>query len=335
MTNATHAKTGILIANLGTPDSTGYWDMRRYLSEFLSDQRVIDSPRWKWQPILQLIVLTKRPFSSGAAYRSIWNNDADESPLLTITRAQSEKLQSAMADRFGNSVLVEFCMRYGNPSTESKLQKLIDAGCTRIVFFPLYPQYAGATTGTANDQLFRALQKIKFQPDLRTIGAYFEHPKFAAALAASITQAYDQLSAKPEVLVASYHGLPQRYIDEGDPYYEHCIATTRAVREQLGWNDGQIVTAFQSKFGPTEWIKPATVDLVADLARQGRKSIAVFAPAFSADCIETLEEINEEIADSFKAAGGEEFTYIACLNAGDDHIDMMADIVADNIQGWV
>jgi len=328
-------KIGVLLANLGTPDATGYWSMRRYLSEFLSDQRVIDYPRWRWQPLLQAIILSKRPFTSGAAYRSIWNTEADESPLLTITKAQTAKLAAAMSDTCGDQVEVDFCMRYGNPSTASRIDGLIKKGCRRILFFPLYPQYAGATTATANDQFFRVLMAQKWQPAVRTVAAYYDQPAYIDALAQSVTRAYAGLAETPDLLVASYHGMPKRYMTQGDPYYSQCLETTRLLKDRLGWPDTAITTTFQSKFGPEEWLLPATVDEVARLAAQGRKNIAVIAPAFSADCIETLEEIQVEIRDSFIAAGGESFSYIACLNDDDAHIAALAQIVRENLAGWV
>ena len=329
------AKIGILVANLGTPDATDYWSMRRYLSEFLSDKRVIDYPSWKWQPILQGIILSKRPFSSGAAYRSIWNNEADESPLMTITKAQIEKMRARLTDEFGDRVMVDFCMRYGNPSTASKVEEMVKAGCQKILFFPLYPQYAGATSATANDQFFRALMAQKWQPAVRTVPAYFDRADYIDALAQSVERAYAATEDKPDILVCSYHGVPERYLTEGDPYHCQCQKTTRLLMERLGWDKSQITTTFQSKFGPEEWLKPYTVEEVARLAETGKKKIAVIAPAFSADCIETLEEINEEIKESFEHAGGEQFTYIPCLNDDDAHIDALCNITRENLGGWI
>ncbi len=328
-------KVGILLANLGTPDATDYWSMRRYLKQFLSDERVIDLPRWKWLPILHLIVLTKRPFSSGAAYRSIWNTELDESPLLTITKAQTAKFAERMASRFGDRVMVDFCMRYGNPSTPARLRAMVEAGCHRILFFPLYPQYAGATTATANDAFFRALMAEPWQPASRTVPAYFDDPAYIDALARSIERAYAEIATRPDVLVCSYHGMPERYLAQGDPYYCQCLKTTRLLRERLGWDDSEITTTFQSRFGREEWLKPYTVEEVARLARAGKKRIAICAPAFSADCIETLEEINVEIRDAFFEAGGENFTYIPCLNDDDAHIDALAGIAARELGGWL
>lgn len=328
-------KTGILLANLGTPDDYTYWPMRRYLSEFLSDKRVIDYPAWKWQPLLQLIILTKRPFSSGAAYKSIWNYELGESPLMTITKAQTEKFRERMNDLYGDRVMVDFSMRYGNPSTQSKVRALVEAGCERILFFPLYPHYAGATTATANDAFFDALKKEAWQPAARTVPAYYDDAGYIEALAQSVETAYGNLEKRPDVLVVSYHGMPQRYLMQGDPYHCQCMKTSRLLKERLGWVDTDIVSTFQSKFGPEEWLQPYTVEEVARLAESGKKNIAVIAPAFSADCIETLEEINEEIRESFEEAGGEIFTYIPCLNDDDPHIEALIAIAQKNLGGWL
>lgn len=329
------AKIGVILANLGTPDATDYWSMRRYLSQFLSDQRVVDYPAWKWQPILQCIILTRRPFSSGAAYRSIWNNELDESPLLTTTRAQAEAVAKEVSNVYGDSVIVDFAMRYGNPSTDSVIRKMKDQGVDRIVFFPLYPQYAGPTTATANDEAFRTLMKMNWQPSIRTVAAYFDNPLYIEALANSVRAKYETLETRPDILVCSYHGVPTRYLTEGDPYHCQCQKTTRLLKEALGWPDTDIKTAFQSKFGPEEWLNPATVDEVADLAKGGQKNIAIISPAFSSDCVETLEEINEEIFESFEEAGGKVFTYIECLNDTPDHIKMMMGILKNELAGWV
>ncbi len=330
------ARVGILLANLGTPDGTDYWSMRRYLNEFLSDKRVVDYSAWIWQPLLQLIILTKRPFSSGAAYKSIWNEDDDESPLLTITKRQTAAIKAQMIERYGDDVRVDFCMRYGNPSTKSKVREMVEDGCTKILFFPLYPHYAGATSATANDQFFRALMEEKWQPVARIVEPYFEEPAYIEALALSIEKAYAKADPPPEKLVCSYHGVPERYLREGDPYHCQCQKTTRLLKERLGWDDTQIVTTFQSRFGPEEWLKPYTVEEVARLAEEdGVKNIAVCAPAFSADCIETLEEINEEIKESFEEAGGEHFTYIPCLNDDPTHIDALSNLIAKNLRGWL
>jgi len=326
---------GVLLSNLGTPDNYDYWSMRRYLGEFLSDRRVIDYSPWLWQPLLQLVILTKRPFSSGAAYKSIWNNETNESPLATITKAQTKAVRAEVINRHGGEVMVEYCMRYGNPSIKSVVQKMVDAGCQKILFFPLYPQYAGATSATANDEFFRCLMKQTWQPTARTVSPYFDRPDYINALAASIEQAYAKAKVRPDVLVCSYHGVPKRYLMQGDPYHCQCQKTTRLLKERLGWDDTQIVTTFQSKFGPEQWLQPYTVEEVARMAEKGQKNIAVCAPAFSADCIETLEEINEEIKESFEHAGGEHFNYIPCLNDNESHITALCNAVSENLQGWV
>ena len=329
------AKVGVLIANLGTPDGTDYWSMRRYLNEFLSDQRVIDYPRWKWQPILQGIILTIRPFRSGANYRKVWNTERDEGPLLTITREQSDALAERMQARYGDQVIVDFSMRYGSPSTTEKLREMVKSGCDRVLFFPLYPQYSGPTTATANDQFFRALMGETWHPAVRTAPAYYDRESYIEALAQSVERVYPREEQAPDILVCSYHGVPERYLTQGDPYHCQCQKTTRLLQERLGWAKGRVITTFQSKFGPEEWLNPYTVEEVARLAGDGKKKIAVMAPAFSADCLETLEEINEEIRESFEAAGGKDFTYIPCLNDDTAHIDALAEVVEENLAGWL
>ena len=329
------AKIGVLLANLGTPDATDYWSMRRYLSQFLSDRRVIDYSPWLWQPLLQGIILSRRPFKSGAAYRSIWNNEANESPLMTITKAQTAAISDALGKIYGAEVEVDFCMRYGNPSTKSKVDAMLARGCRKVLFFPLYPQYAGATTATANDEFFRSLAEVKWQPPVRTVPAYFEQPAYIDALAQSVERAYAAAELEPDILVVSYHGVPRRYLLEGDPYHCQCQKTTRLLKERLGWADDRIKTTFQSKFGPEEWLQPYTVEEVARLTEAGKKRIAVIAPAFSADCIETLEEINEEIRESFEHAGGESFAYIPCLNDEPAHIEALVGIIQQNLAGWI
>ncbi|EKX58268.1 ferrochelatase [Cereibacter sphaeroides] len=328
-------KIGILLANLGTPDNYDYWSMRRYLNEFLSDKRVIDYPAWKWQPLLQILILSKRPFSSGANYKLIWNHDKGESPLMTITKDQTAAIAAEIRSLYGNRVMVDFCMRYGNPSTESRVRAMVEAGCEKILFFPLYPHYAGATSATANDEFFRAMMKEKRQPAVRTVPEYYDNPLYIDALAQSVERAYAQLDHRPDVLVASYHGMPKRYLMAGDPYHCQCAKTSRLLRERLGWEKDAIDTTFQSVFGPEEWLKPYTVEHVAELARAGKKRIAVIAPAFSADCIETLEEINGEIREAFEEAGGEEFTYIPCLNDDEAHIRALVSVIEDNLAGWL
>lgn len=329
------SKVGVVLANLGTPDATDYWSMRRYLNEFLSDKRVVDYARWKWQPLLQLVILTKRPFSSGHAYKSIWNNEENESPLLTITRAQTKQMRARLQALYGDRVVVDFCMRYGNPSTGKVLSRLQEQGCERIVFFPLYPQYGSPTTATANDQAFRALMKMKWQPSIRTVPAYFEHPAYIQALANSVQEVYDELTTRPSKLVVSYHGVPERYLKEGDPYHCQCQKTTRLLRDALGFSDEEVDTAFQSQFGPEQWVGPQTVVHVAELAKQGHKHIAIVSPAFASDCVETLEEIQQEIHESFINAGGKTFHYIPCLNDRNDHMEALLAVVNNELSGWL
>ena len=259
----------------------------------------------------------------------------DESPLLTVTRAQSDSLKSRFEARFGDRVMVDFCMRYGNPSTDSVMRRMARAGCERIIFFPLYPQYAAATTATANDHAFRTLQELRWQPSVRTVPPYYDNPAYIEALAQSVEQAWAGFDEKPTALVASYHGLPQSYFMKGDPYHCHCQKTSRLLKERLGWEPGLLQTTFQSRFGPEEWLQPYTVKHVAELARQGHKRIAVMAPGFASDCVETLEEINEEIQEAFVEAGGEHFHYIPCLNDNSAHIDMIEQIVMAEGQGWL
>jgi len=256
---------------------------------------------------------------------------------MTITKAQTAAIKKIMHEKYGDNVAVDFCMRYGNPSTKSRVRSLVSMGCSKILFFPLYPHYAGATSATANDQFFRALMNEKWQPSVRTVSPYFDNSQYIDALAKSVETAYKKADKKPEILVCSYHGVPRRYLVQGgDPYHCQCQKTTRLLKERLGWSDTDIVTTFQSKFGPEEWLKPYTVEEVARLAKEdGKKNIAVIAPAFSADCIETLEEINEEIKESFEEAGGSEFLYIPCLNDEPTHIGALCKIIENNLSGWI
>ena len=329
------ARVGVILANLGTPDATDYWSMRRYLREFLSDRRVIDYPAWKWQPLLHLVILSRRPFTSGANYRRIWDTEADDSPLRVITRDQTAAVAARLADRFGDRVRTDFAMRYGNPSTASVIARLREEGCERLLFFPLYPQYSATTTATANDEAFRALMTLRWQPAIRTVPAYYDHPLYIEALARSVETAYAGLDRRPDALVTSYHGMPERYLAEGDPYQCHCQVTTRLLRARLGFAKDEVIVTFQSRFGREEWLKPYTVEEVARLARAGRRNIAIMAPVFSADCVETLEEINGEIREAFLHAGGETFSYIPCLNAEAAHIDMMTAILERELAGWL
>jgi protoporphyrin/coproporphyrin ferrochelatase len=323
-------KLGVLLVNLGTPDATDYWSMRRYLSEFLSDPRVIETPKLVWQPILQLMVLSRRPQKSGANYDKIWDRENNDSPLRVITRSQTEKLKA----RLGEGVLVDFAMRYGNPSTKSRIEAMKAAGCDRILLAPLYPQYAGATTATANDKAFEVLGGMRWQPAIRTLPPYFADPAYIDALAASIADGVAALDFTPDVVVTSYHGMPKEYLLKGDPYHCQCQKTTRLVRESLGWPEERLMVTFQSRFGGGEWLKPYTDVTLKELGAARRK-IAVVAPAFSADCIETLEEIAITGREQFMHAGGEKFAYIPCLNDSDGGMAMLETIVRRELSGWM
>lgn len=326
-------RIGILLSNLGTPDATDYRSVRRYLAEFLSDQRVIELPKWKWYPVLYGIVLNTRPQKTGANYDTIWDRERNESPMRTICNAQTQAIADAFADE--PRISVELGMRYGNPSIESALQKLMAQGCERIVFVPLYPQYSATTTATANDQLFRALMKVRHQPAVRTAPAYYDEPAYIDALAASVEEHLASLDFEPEIVLASYHGIPKRYADNGDPYPQHCYDTTRLLCQRLGWEEKRLVTTFQSLFGREEWIKPYTEATVIKLAGEGVKRMAIITPGFSADCIETLEEIDDEVRGIFMDKGGEHFTHIPCLNTRDDGMKMIEDLVRRELAGWL
>ncbi len=327
-------KTGVLLVNLGTPDGTDYWSMRRYLAEFLSDRRVIEWSRFLWLPILHGIVLSKRPQKSGAAYKEIWNNELNESPLRTITRSQSDKLSEALSD-LGENVVVDWAMRYGSPSIASRLEALKAQGCDRILVFPLYPQYSASTTATVNDEVFRTLLKMRWQPTLRIVPPYHDEETYIDSLATSIRNKVSELDEEPEVVLASFHGIPQSYFDKGDPYYCHCQKTTRLLREKLGWDEKKLQITFQSRFGPEEWLQPYTDKTVEKLAQDGVKRIAVLNPGFVADCLETLEEIAGEAAEIFEEHGGEQFTHIPCLNDTQEGMAVLENVVRRELQGWV
>jgi ferrochelatase len=326
-------KIGIILVNLGTPDGTDYASMRRYLKEFLSDKRVIELNRLIWQPILHAFVLTTRPQKSGENYRKIWNVERDESPLRTFTRSQAEKL----AQRFGDTpqVVVEWGMRYGNPSMDAVVGNLMEQGCERVLAFPLYPQYSATTTATANDQLFRALMKIRRAPAVRTVPNYHDDPVYIDALAVSLEKHLAALDFEPELVIASYHGLPKVNLEKGDPYHCHCLKTTRLLRERLGWDKDRLISTFQSRFGAQEWLQPYTDKTVEKLAEEGVKRIAVVNPGFSVDCIETLDEIGREVRDEFLHAGGEKFAHIPCLNDSDEGMAVIEALVRRELQGWV
>jgi ferrochelatase len=325
-------KVGVLLLNLGTPDATDYWSVRRYLKEFLSDPRVIETPKWKWWPILNLIILSFRPQKAGHAYAMIWDKERNESPLRVITRAQSEALAARFA---GDGVMVEYAMRYGNPSTQSVLEKMQAAGCQKILLLPLYPQYSATTTATANDKAFDALKTMRWQPAVRTAPAYFEDPKYIETLGNSIRDGVAKLDFEPDVVITSYHGMPVEYLQKGDPYYCQCFKTTRLVREYLGWPKEKLMVTFQSRFGPTEWLQPYTDKTLEALPGRGIKKVAILAPAFSADCIETLEEIAIGGKETFLEAGGEHYAYIPCLNDSVPGIDMIEDMARRELSGWL
>ena len=326
-------RIGVLLTNLGTPDGTDYWSMRRYLKEFLSDRRVIEVNPVLWWVILNAFVLTKRPFASGEAYRSIWNNELDESPLRTITRSQAEKIAEKLSD--APQVVVDWGMRYGNPSIKSRLMNLQQQGCDRILLFPLYPQYSAATTGTACDKAFDALKQMRWQPSVRVVPPYYDEPRYIDALAGSIKDSLARLDFEPEVVIASFHGLPLEYFQKGDPYHCHCAKTARLLREALGWDEHTLRLTFQSRFGNAEWLQPYTDNTIEELAKEGVKRLAVVTPGFSADCVETLEEIAMQGRETFEEAGGERYALLRCLNDTPDSIDMLAAVIRRELAGWV
>ncbi|SBW16375.1 ferrochelatase [Brucella sp. 10RB9215] len=332
-TSAKLPKVGVLLVNLGTPDGTSYGPMRRYLAEFLSDRRVIEWSRLIWYPILYGIVLNTRPRRSGRLYDRIWNHENNESPLRTYTRAQGEKLAKALSDQ--PNVVVDWAMRYGQPSIESITDRLLQQGCERIVIFPLYPQYSATTTATVNDKFFEALMKKRFMPAIRTVPSYEAEPVYIDALARSVEKHLATLSFKPEVILTSYHGIPKSYSDKGDPYRQQCLETTRLLRERLGLGEDEMRATFQSRFGPEEWLQPYTDETVKELAKNGVKSVAVLNPGFVADCLETVDEIGNEAAEEFLENGGENFTHIPCLNDSEEGMKVIETLVRRELLGWV
>jgi ferrochelatase len=326
-------KVGVLLLNLGTPDATDYWPMRRYLKEFLSDKRVIEEPRWKWWPILNLIILTTRPGKKGKDYASIWNNEKNEGPLKTITRDQAENLARRLAGH--KNIVVDWAMRYANPTTESRIRALQEQGCERILLLPLYPQYAAATTATACDQAFRALMNMRWQPAVRVAPAYHDDPVYIAALARSVKDHLATLDFEPEVLVSTFHGMPEKYLLQGDPYHCQCMKTGRLLREALGMEKDRFVISFQSRFGNDPWLQPYTDETVEALAKKGVRKLAMVAPGFSADCLETLEELDVENREIFLHNGGEKFSYIPALNASEAGMDVIEAVARRELAGWV
>jgi protoporphyrin/coproporphyrin ferrochelatase len=326
------SRIGVLLTNLGTPDGTGYGAIRRYLSEFLSDRRIIEISPALWQPILQGPVLALRPRRSGAAYRRIWHTERDESPLRTHTRAQGEALAERLAT---DGVAVEWAMRYGRPSIASGIERLLGRGCTRILLLPLYPQYSATTTATANDQAFRTLMRLRNQPAVRTVPPFPDHPLYIAALARSVRETLAGLSFVPQRIVASFHGLPRDYVERGDPYAEECGRTLAALRRALDMDAETMPLTYQSRFGPARWLDPATAPLVAGLPAQGITRVAVIMPGFMADCIETLDEIGNEVRADFTAAGGTDFALVPCLNASPATIDLLEGLAREELAGWL
>ncbi|MGQ4273560.1 ferrochelatase [Terrihabitans sp. B22-R8] len=327
-------KIGVLIVNLGTPDGTSYWPMRRYLKEFLSDRRVIETSRLIWWPVLNLIVLTKRPGPKGHDYATIWNNERDEGPLKTITRAQCEKLSARMAD-LGEDVVFDWAMRYGNPSIASRIDALHAQGCERLLVVPLYPQYAAATTATVCDKVFDKLKTMRWQPILRVAPPWHDDPVYIRAVKGSIEDHLATLNWTPDVILSSFHGVPKSYLEKGDPYHCHCAKTWRLLREEMGLDESRLKMSFQSRFGPEEWLQPYTDETVTALAKSGVKNLAVVTPGFTADCLETIEEIGVENAGYFHDNGGVNFAAIPCLNDTERGMDVIETVTRRELMGWV
>ena len=326
-------RLGVLLINLGTPDGTDYWSMRRYLREFLSDPRVIELNRFVWAVILHVIVLTRRPFTSGKAYKAIWNRELDESPLRMITRSQAVKLAERLSAY--PQVTVDWAMRYGNPPIAARLRALAEQGCTRVLLVAAYPQYAASTTATAYDKAFDGLRTLRWQPAVRTAPPYYDDPVYIGALADSVRAHLRGLDWEPEVVLASFHGLPKRQLLAGDPYHCQCAKTLRLLREELGWDEQRLRLVFQSRFGSQEWLKPYTDVTVRELADQGVKRLAILTPGFSADCVETLEEIAQGAREIFEEHGGERFAFIPCLNDSEAGMDVIENLARREMEGWL
>lgn len=324
-----HGRIGVLLVNLGTPDRPDTSSVRRYLKEFLSDRRVIELHPLLWAPVLYGVILTFRPRKSAEAYRKIWFNDVNESPLRYYTRQQAERLQQRLPD-----VVVDWAMRYGNPSIPDRIDALIGQGCDRLMVLPLYPQYSATTSASVADAVFDALRPKRWQPTLRIAHPWYDDPAHIKALADTTRAQLAGLDQEPEVLVLSFHGLPRKYFDLGDPYYCHCQKTARLLREALGWPEERVRVTFQSRLGPTPWLEPYTADVLAQLPGDGVRHVAVATPGFVTDCVETLEEIALEGRDIFTHAGGETFEVLPCLNAREESIEMLAAIVDKELQGW-
>ncbi len=315
-------KTGVLLINLGTPDSTSWWDVRKYLKEFLSDKRVIEVNPIIWKIILNLFILTFRPSKSAHAYKKIWLEETNESPLLYFTRTQAVKLNRKIGNE---NIIIDFAMRYGNPSIKSKLTKLKNEGCENIIVLPLYPQYAAATTATVCDEVYRSLMKMRWQPSLQVIPHYESNTIYIDALINSIEKKTENVSWKPDLIICSYHGIPKSYFDKGDPYHCYCQKTTRLIKEKYTKID--IQTTFQSRFGPREWLTPYTDKTLESLPSKGVKNLLVICPGFASDCVETLEEINIQGREIFLKNGGKNFDLIPCLNDSSEHIHLFEKLV--------
>jgi ferrochelatase len=337
--HAPAAKIGVLLSNLGTPDGTGYWPMRRYLAEFLSDRRVIEAPRLAWFFILHGLILTTRPARKGRDYASIWNREQDESPLKTITRSQARKLQASIDQGLLGAgraeVIVEWGMRYGNPSLEQAIARLTDQGCERLLLVPLYPQYSAATSATACDKAFQVLSKMRRQPALRVAAPYFDEPVYIDEVARSIERRLEGPGPEPEVILASFHGMPEATAAKGDPYYDQCLRTAEALRRRLRLPPEKLLLTFQSRFGRAPWLQPYTDATVKALGEWGVRRIAVVTPGFSADCLETIEEIGVENAGYFREAGGEDLARVDCLNDSEGAMRVIETVVQRELQGWL
>jgi protoporphyrin/coproporphyrin ferrochelatase len=325
---------GVLVVNLGTPDAPTPVAVRRYLKEFLTDPRVIEKDSVLWKMLLNGIILPVRSRRKARDYKSIWNRDKDESPFKTITRSQAEKL-AGILEPLGKHVIVDWAMRYGSPSIASRLEVMVTWGCERILVMPLYPQYSAATTATVCDEVFRFLMRQRRQPALRVLPAYYEDPYYIEVLASSLKAELRALSFAPDVIIASYHGMPKEYVTKGDPYQSQCVRTTELLRKQLGFDDKKLMMTYQSRFGRAQWLEPYTVDTVRALARKGVKNLVVMTPGFSADCLETLEEIAVENARVFKRAGGQNFAVIPCLNDSEAGMLMIWQLAMHELKGWV
>ena len=326
-------RVGVLLVNLGTPDTADTRGVRVYLKEFLSDPRVIEDQGPLWKLVLNGIILRTRPARKARDYLKIWNTEKNESPLKTITRSQSEKLAASISDH--DHVVVDWAMRYGNPSIASRIDALTAQGCDRLLVVPLYPQYSAATSATVCDEVFRVLSQMRAQPTLRVTPPYYDDPNYIEALAVSINAHLSSLPFQPEIIVASFHGMPQKYVDKGDPYETQCIATVESLRKRMGLDASKLMLTFQSRFGFDEWLQPYTDKTMEKLAKDGVRRIAVVTPGFSADCLETLEEIAQENAEIFKHNGGEQFTFIPCLNDSDPGMDVIRQLVLRELQGWI